>query len=42
MNETKQIVQLEFRDKKIREGLAYDDFGLIGGLWVKVSCLAVV
>jgi hypothetical protein len=42
MNETKQIVQLEFRDKKTREGLTYYDFGLIGGLWVKVHCLAVV
>jgi hypothetical protein len=42
MNETKQIVQLEFRDKKTKEGIAYDDFGVISGRWTSAHCLAVL
>ena len=42
MNETKQIIQLEFKEtkkKSIAQCLKFDDFGWIGGRWQNVYCI---
>lgn len=41
MNETKQIIQLHFRDHQPRTGINYEDYGLIAGRWTPVHCLGV-
>lgn len=41
MNETKQIIQLEFKESsKLTPHVKYEDFGYVGGRWIAVYCIA--
>lgn len=43
MNETKQIIQLEFKElKRFKQTIAYNDYGLVCNRWIKVHCVSLL